>query len=290
MRLRLSALAISSLALASLAGTAAAEPKKLWELEGVKTPESVLPDASGQVLFVSNIDGDPMKKDGNGFLSKISTDGKMITAEWVKGLNAPKGLGRVGDTLYVTDIDELVAVDIPKGVITKRYPAKDASFLNDIATDEQGRVYVSDTFTNKIWVLDNGNFSVWLDDPKLKSPNGLLVEGGKLIVAGFGTMPDDKQKGTPANLVEVTLADKKIRDLGDATPVGYLDGVEPLGGGDYLVTDWVQGALYRIHSSGKFEQLIDFAQGSADHYYFPATKTAVIPLMMENKIVAYKID
>ncbi len=42
--------------------------------------------------------------------------------------------------------------------------------------------------------------------------------------------------------------------------------------------------------SGKFEQLIDFAQGSADLTYIPATKTAIIPLMLENKIVAYKLD
>jgi sugar lactone lactonase YvrE len=190
----------------------------------------------------------------------------------------------------VADIDELVAVDITKGEITKRYPAKDAVFLNDVATDKDGRVFVSDSGTNTIWVLDNGNFSIWLADPKLKSPNGLLVEGDKLIVAGFGTLPDDKQKGASANLIQVSLTDKSIRSLGDATPVGNLDGLESDGNGDYLVTDWFGGVLYRIKPSGKFERLIDFAQGSADLHYFPATKTAVIPLMLESKIVAYKLD
>ena len=282
--------ALTALSLVGFAAEAAAEPQKLWELTGFKTPESVLPDDSGQALFVSNANGGVLTKDGNGYLSKISPDGKMITAEWVKGLNAPKGLGLVGGTLYVADIDELVAVDIAKGEITKRYPAKDAVFLNDVAVDKSGRVFVSDTGTNTIWVLENGNFSVWLKDPKLKSPNGLLVDGDKLIVAGFGTLPDDKQSGTPANLVQVSLADKKIRNLGDATPVGYLDGLAPLGGGAYVVTDWFQGVLYRIHASGKFEQLIDFDQGSADLTYIPATKTAIIPLMLENKIVAYKLD
>lgn len=282
--------ALIALSFVSVAGDAAAAPQKLWELKGVKTPESVLPDASGNVLFVSNIDGDVLSKDGNGYLSKISLDGKMITPDWVKGLNAPKGLGLVGGTLYVADIDELVAVDVAKGEITQRYPAKDAVFLNDVAVDKNGRVFVSDTGTNTIWVLDNGAFSVWLKDTRLKSPNGLLVDGDKLIVAGFGTLPDDKQPGTSANLVEVSLADKKIRNLGDATPVGYLDGLEPLGGGAYVVTDWFQGVLYRVHASGKFEQLIDFDQGSADLAYIPTTKTVIIPLMLENKIVAYKLD
>ncbi len=287
--MRLALIALTALSLVNFAAEAA-EPQKLWELTGLKTPESVLPDDSGQLLFVSNVNGDVLTKDGNGFLSKISPDGKMISAEWVKGFNAPKGLGLVGDTLYVADIDELVAVDVAKGEITQRYPAKDAVFLNDIAVDKNGRVFVSDTGTNTIWALDNGNFSVWLKDPKLKSPNGLLVDGDKLIVAGFGTLPDDKQSGTPASLIQVSLADKKIRNLGDATPVGYLDGLEPLGGGAFVVTDWFQGVLYRIHASGKFEQLIDFAQGSADLTYIPATKTVIIPLMLENKIVAYKLD
>src|SRR6187551_3037443 len=116
--------ALIALSLVGFAAEAAAEPQKLWELTGFKTPESVLPDDSGQALFVSNANGGVLTKDGNGYLSKISPDGKMITAEWVKGLNAPKGLGLVGGTLYVADIDELVAVDIAKGEITKSYPAK----------------------------------------------------------------------------------------------------------------------------------------------------------------------
>jgi hypothetical protein len=288
--MRLARHLFAALAVAGFAADAtAAGPEKVWELGGFKTPESVLPATSGDVLFVSNIDGAVLTKDGNGYLSKISPDGKMITAEWVKGFNAPKGLGQVGGTLYVADIDELVAVDIAKGEITKRYPAKDAVFLNDVATDSKGRVFVSDTGTNTIWVLDNGDFSVWLKDPKLKSPNGLLIEGDKLIVAGFGSLPDDKQAGNPAHLLQVSLADKAIRSLGDATPVGHLDGLEPLGGGDYVVTDWFQGVLYRIHASGRFEKLLDFGQGSADLAYIPATKTAIIPLMLENKVVAYKL-
>ena len=49
--------ALIALSLVGFAAEAAAEPQKLWELTGFKTPESVLPDDSGQALFVSNANG-----------------------------------------------------------------------------------------------------------------------------------------------------------------------------------------------------------------------------------------
>src|SRR6266542_2766094 len=75
---------------------------KKWETEpALKTPESVLFDATGRVLYVSNIDGkEPWTKDGVGSIAKVGLDGKVIAAEWVKGLNAPKGLGLHSGKLY----------------------------------------------------------------------------------------------------------------------------------------------------------------------------------------------
>ena len=49
----------------------------------------------------------------------------------------------------------------------------------------------------------------------------------------------------------MSIPDKTVRDLGDGTPVGNLDGLEPLDDKSFLVTDWVAGALYRIDTSGK---------------------------------------
>ena len=47
-------------------------------------------------------------------------------------------------------------------------------------------VYASDTPTNTIWRLKDGSFGPWLANDKLNNPNGLLVQGDKLIVASFG--------------------------------------------------------------------------------------------------------
>src|SRR5262245_19992516 len=81
---------------------------EVWSLGGFKEPESALFDPQRNVIYVSNVAGDAKAKDGIGFISKVSPDGKLIELEWVKGLNGPKGLVMNGNKLYVSDIDQLV--------------------------------------------------------------------------------------------------------------------------------------------------------------------------------------
>jgi len=269
---------------------ACAQPVVLWETTGLKTPESALPVPAEGFAYVSNVAGNPTDKDGNGFISKVSlADGKIIALEWAKGLDAPKGLALAGGKLYASDIDKLVEIDAKTGKILAKHDAPGSQFLNDIAVDAQGNVYVSDSSTSAIWRLAGGKFEKWLEDPALKFPNGLHVSGDKLIIAAWGAPGTSAQSSAPSNLVAVSLADRKISDLGDGTPVGNLDGIEP-DGGDFLVTDWVAGALYRIDRKGKATQLLDLSQGSADIGYVPETKLLLVPMMLDDKLVAYKVQ
>ena len=275
---------------AAFVGACAQQPVVLWETTGLKTPESALPVPAEGFAYVSNVAGKPTDKDGNGFISTVSlADGKIIALEWAKGLDAPKGLALAGGKLYAADIDKLVEIDAKTGKVLAKYDAPGSQFLNDVAADAQGNVYVSDSNTSTIWRLADGKFEKWIDDPALKFPNGLHVSGDKLIIAAWGAPGTSAQSSAPSNLVEVLLADKKISDLGDGTPVGNLDGIEPIGD-DFLVTDWVAGALYRIDRKGKATQLLDLKQGSADIGYVPETGLLLIPMMLDDKLVAYKVQ
>jgi DNA-binding beta-propeller fold protein YncE len=159
-----------------VASSASAESlSESWRVEGLSNPESVLFDPTQNALYVSNVAGEAMAKDGKGFISRLSPDGNILTLEWVTGLNAPKGLALVGERLFVSDIDELVAVDTKTGKIAKRWPAAGAKFLNDVAADEDGRVFVSDMVTNQIWQLAGDSFAVWLEGSGLENPNGLKI-------------------------------------------------------------------------------------------------------------------
>ena len=267
----------------------AADP--VWTLDGFQAPESVLLDTERNVLYVSNVAGAPNEKDGAGFISKVSPDGTMQEAEWVSGLEAPKGMALDGATLYVTDIDRLVAVNVETGEISGTWNAEGAQFLNDPAVGADGRVFVSDMLANRIYVLANDALSVWAEGEELKHPNGLHAEGGTLTVAAWGpNIKDDFSTDAPGHLITVDLNSKAISPLGSGEPVGNLDGLEPDGAGNWLATDWVAGALYRIGPDGAAEQLMDLNQGSADLEFIESEKLVIVPMMMDGMIAAYRID
>jgi sugar lactone lactonase YvrE len=278
------------LALILCSSAAAAAPKLLWEAKGLAQPESVVQDPATGAIYVSNINGAIMQKDGNGFIAKLSPDGKMIERQWAKGLNAPTGLAVYDRKLYVADVDQLVEINIASGEIANRYDAKGATFLNDVAVDGEGTVYASDTPSNTIWRLKDGSFEPLLANDALNGPNGLLVQGDTLIVASLGKVPSQGQKGELGGLVTISLKDLAVKKLGDGPPIGNLDGIELLKPGAYLVTDWAAGALYRIDAKGKAERLIDLNQGSADLTYLPAKKMVLIPMMLDNSLAAYALE
>jgi len=283
--------ATALLASSAPAAGAPVKPVKLWETSSLSAPESALPDPTRTFAYVSNVDGKPTEKDGNGFISKVSLkDGKILVREWAKGLDGPKGLALVRGHLFVADIDRLVEIDTGNGKIIKRYEAPGAKFLNDVAADAKGRVYVSDMLGNSIWRLADGTFDVWLASVLLKSPNGLLVDGGNLVVAAWGTIIEGFETTMPGHLLTVSLADKSVKDLGTGTPVGNLDGLQPFGKDSYLVTDWMAGALFRINTSGSADLLLDLDPGSADIGYVPEKQLLLIPMMQDDKLVAYRVE
>jgi DNA-binding beta-propeller fold protein YncE len=277
---------------------------KLWETPAnLKNPESVAYASKQNILFVSNMNGDPDKKDQNGFISKVSpSNGSIIELKWITGLNAPKGIAISNDNskLYVSDITDLVQIDIDSGKIIKRFNAPGSSFLNDVVADNQGNIYVSDTDTNTIYKLDTnlGNstsslhLQAWLQSPQLNGPNGLHIGNNKnkLIVVSIGPV------SKPVGGVEVIdIKNKIITSLGEqgtTSPFGGLDGIESdASNTHYYVTDNPAGKVYAVNADGTgYQTLIDLhTQGAADLGSIPGQSTIIIPLIQDNKLVAYKV-
>ncbi len=276
------------------AGTASAEVKEKWSLTGFSHPESVDLDIAHQVFYVSNINGKPLDKDGNGFISKVSRDGKMIEQKWITGgLNAPKGIVMQGFKMWVTDIDRLAEIDTRTGKIVTFYPADGAKFLNDPAVDADGNVYVSDIAKAQIWQLKDGKMSLWYDKPDMMHVNGLrVIKGGKLLVAGWGRGMHENDDGTDTlgNLFSIDLKTKELKNLGDGRPVGNIDGLERDAHGNFLVTDFVAGGLFRVYKDGSFDKLLAMKPASSDLDVIDKGHTAVVPHMMEDTITAYSVD
>ena len=261
----------------------AAELVKLWETDTTLiTCESVLYNPTANVLYVANIIGDPTKKDGKGSISKLTPDGKIETLDWIGGLNAPKGMGIIGNKLYVTDITEIVEIDIEKSKVSKKYPVKGSEFLNDITTDPAtGTVYFTDMKKNKIHTLDSktGKLAELIAADSLGSPNGLFfVDANTLMLATNG---DSKFK-------KIDLASKQISVVTEGIDAG--DGVEKVSDTAFLVSSWT-GEIFYINNGEKLKLIDTQADkiNSADIGYIPASKTVLVPTFFKNKVVAYQL-
>src|SRR4029450_4967007 len=196
------------------------EPTALWTLSAdVNAPESAYYDATSNAIFVSSINGDVLAKDGNGYISRLAADGKVVNAKWATGLNAPKGLRSVGGTLWVTDIDEVVGIEIASGHISSHVKIDGAKFLNDLATAPDGTVYASDSQTFRIYAVKDGKASMFVEIAEpIETPNGVLVDGNRLIVGTMGTQGAQGARGaqgapTGGRLIAFDLKTKAKTDI-----------------------------------------------------------------------------
>ena len=78
-----------------------------WVVDGLNEPESVIYDEMSNAIYISNINGDPLELDKNGYISKISVDGQILEKKWVAGLDAPKGMAIYDNNLFVTDVNKI---------------------------------------------------------------------------------------------------------------------------------------------------------------------------------------
>ena len=265
-------------------------PTKLWEATGFEAPDSVLYNARSNALFVSNIKGDPMARDGNGYISKLNPDGSFRRRHWVAGLNAPKGMAFFRHFLYVADIDHLVVIDKRKAKIVARHRASASQSLNDVAVDNQGRVYVSDQLGNAIYRLAGGKLSRWVTSKRLTGPTGLKVIGDELWVAGWGRTLGGLPTGMPGHLSTIHIDTKTVRPVGRGNPIGHLDGLEPIGSDRFLVTDWVEGGVLLVNRLGASRVVADLESGSAGLGFIPALGQVVVPMTGRGVLIAYQVE
>lgn len=279
--------ALSGIFLA-FAGLAHAEATEVWRLSGFVGPESVGRDPATGKFYVSNLGTDPMAKDGDGFLSTITADGKIDKLDWVTGLDSPKGIDFVGGKLYVSDIDMLVEIDTASGLVSNRYKAEGAQLLNDVAAGPDGKVYVSDTLGAAVYVLEAGALSLLAQDKLLMGANGLLVDGGTLLVANLGDISGGFANIKPGAVMQIDLTSKAITAYGAEGPVGVLDGVEADGKGGLLLTDNPAGTVLHLQRGGTASLIATVGAGAADLEVDPTDGLIVVPITPANEVVALR--
>lgn len=250
--------------------------EKVWQTDSIlKTPESVLFDAKDQLLYVANIDGQPWEKDGKGFISKLDLNGHVLNLQWVSGLHCPKGMTRVNNHLYVADADSLVTIDLKQAKVIARSSTAGIEQLNDVTSDKNGRVYVTDSKTGKIYKLDADQLVLVVEG--LKGLNGVLSASGSLYAVAAGS------------LYKIEAGKEPIKLASGMEPA--TDGIEEVAPNEFLVSVW-NGVIYYVKADGTTQTLLDTRAdkiNTADIGYNAATRMMYVPTFFKNSVAAYRL-
>ena len=277
--------------------------RRVSSIPGFNTPQSVKYDAELDVYYVSNINGNPSGKDGNGYIARIRPDsagaGSVVDtlARGGQGgvtLHAPKGMAIVGDTLWVSDIDAVRGFNRRTGQPTRtvNLASMQATFLNDIAADGAGNVYITDTGIRfapdgtmgtpgrqRIFRMRAGEATtIALEGDSLRNPNGIAWDNAnsRFVIGPFGDAPIMTWK--PGDPAPGTLA---------AGP-GQYDGIEILADGRVLVSNWADSSIHVV-TDGQKRKLITGVAAPADIGYDTRRNRVLIPLFNGNTVEMWTI-
>ncbi len=278
------------LVLLALPAAAAAQLKVVSDttLTGFTHPESVGCDAKNKAIYVSEFGSKlaPLDKDGAGYISKRSLDGRLVEKNFLPGdrgekLNKPKGIWVQGNRLWTTDIDSAWVFDL-KTKRGRRVAIPGIQFANDPAVRGIA-LYVTDNRGDQLFRIEPADFLHLKGEPKISTvfsgakvnPNGIWPAKAGLVVVGFASADEPRA---------IYRVGKKTRALSE--PIGRLDGVLELKDGSLLVTDWNSGSLFQWSKKMGMHKLAEGFKGPADFCAIARGKgvTAYVPDLVQSLV------
>ncbi|HUR83598.1 MAG TPA: hypothetical protein VM733_22770 [Thermoanaerobaculia bacterium] len=260
----------------------------------LRGPESVLYDAQQDVYFISNLNGGLQTVDNNGFITRVDAKSLFVTLKWVEGgrggvrLDAPKGMGIIGDALYVSDILAVRKFDRRTGRPLGEVKLPGATLINDIVSDGKS-VFVSDTGlrvaeghtfrstgTDAIWKITNDRAEKIAAGRELNHPNGLDLADGELWAVTFG----------PNEIV--SIVDGKPHTVAQL-PRGQLDGLVRLPDHTVLVSSWLGEGIYRGSPGAAFEPILTGIDAPADLGYDTKRHRLLVPIPGANQVTIHAL-
>ncbi len=244
-----------------------------------KMPESAAYNPLTKRYFVSNF--------GDGSIIEIdSTGGKTY---FKKGLSKPLGILIYENILYVADNPKSVkGFDITDGSIKLDIQIKEATFLNDITSDDSGFLYVTGSNTGIVFRI---NIASKTYSPFMKThggPNGITYDKSKnrLLMCYF------MEK---APIDEINLEDSTISTI-ITTEFTNLDGITLDEAGNCYISEWgpgsfesgykKEGTIYKYDNLFKEKPIIVSSghHGPADIYFNGEKNELVIPSLLADTV------
>ena len=262
-------------------------------------PESAKYDAEQDVFFISNMVGYGSVKDANGYIVEVRagdlSKSKVFAENGKAGvvLDAPKGMTIHGDTLWIADIDQMRAINRKTGVAigSLDFRPYNAVQLNDVTIGGDGAMYITDTGilmtekgvlyrgADKIFRVANGKPEVISQGAGLMRPNGITwdKELNKLVVVTFDPFHSQMYSLSPTG-------ERRLLAKGN----GKFDGIEPLGGGKYMVASWNDSSV-RLLGNGENRRIANNVLSPADIGFDTRRNRLAIPLGPLNQMQLWQL-
>jgi sugar lactone lactonase YvrE len=257
--------------------------------EGFVGPEAVRYDPDQDVYFVANwgSDRNPGKADNDGYISRMRPDGTVENLRFIAGgtggvtLHSPRGMYIVGDTLWAADFDAVRGFDRRTGkpLATVDFSNLDNGFLNDVAADATGTLYVTDTGRNKLYRVQGGP-TLMVSDTALGAPNGITwdARNRRFLILPFGGR-HTIHAWTPGT---TTLVDA----LTD--PASKFDGIEVLATGSVLASSQADSSLHLfVNQTGR--PIIKVGGPPADIAVDTKRNRVAVPIVALNRVEIYQL-
>ncbi|MEO8562099.1 MAG: hypothetical protein ABI601_08500 [bacterium] len=257
--------------------------------EGFVGPEAVRYDPAQDIYFVGNwgSDRNPGKADNDGYISRMSPDGVIENLRFIAGgasgvtLHSPRGMYIVGDTLWVADFDAVRGFDRRTGatLATVDFSSLERGFLNDVAADATGAIYVTDTGKNKLYRVRGGPTLV-VSDSALGGPNGITwdASNGRFLILPFGG-GHTIHAWTPGT---TTLVDAMT------DPSSKFDGIEVLSPGRVLASSQADTSLH-LFVNGTGRAFIHVGGPPADIAVDTKRNRVAVPIVALNRVEIYQL-
>jgi sugar lactone lactonase YvrE len=262
----------------------AALGKPLKLIDSIPGPESVAVGPDG-AWYVSSFGKFDVK--GDGAIFRIDPD-KGTREVFAGGLDDPCGVIFAGGTLWVADRRGVYRVSRGKTELVfaeKQFP-RPLHFLNDLATDPSGKLYVSDTGDSTshgaVFLLVPGKRPTVVSGSDTAeaaaSANGLFRAGrDTLYVVGYHS-----------STLSVTDGHGSWKTL--ATGLGAPDGIEPALGNAFYVSDNVGGDLFWVpRAGGSPAKLASGLQSPADLVVDRERGLLLVPENSGNRLRVYRL-
>jgi hypothetical protein len=262
-------------------------------VKGFSAPDTVVHLAGEDVYLVSNINGDPFdgKKD-NGFISKVSPEGKVLDLKWIDGateehiLNAPKGMVLTEGRLYVADIDTVRVFDLKDRRSIGRFKIPNATDLNAMTADADGSVYVSNSGMKK---GENGLEPTGKDSVYSLSRFGSIrkIASGEDLNHPSGLAADAKGVWVVTQNAKQVFHISKWgkREKPNEMPEDGLEAAVRLRDGRLLVSVPDKGLILSGWPASGFRVALDKIDGPSGIGYDFARESLLVPLAASNQLL-----